>query len=75
MTNTSQLARLALITKLIDMAANARPTMPLEAAIPLLSQLIIEGMTEPDTPGTIEQAAVQIFHGDKVQSLMPPWQD
>jgi hypothetical protein len=75
MTNTSQLARLALINRLLAMAAEHRPSMPLEAAAPLLSQLVIEALTEPDTPGTIEQTAMTIFHGRKVQELLPPWDD
>jgi hypothetical protein len=75
MTNTSQLARLALIARLLKLAADQRPNMPLSAAEPLLSQLVIEALTEPDTPGTIEQAAMNIFCGDKVQELLPPWDD
>lgn len=74
MTNANDLSRLALLHHLLDMLADHSPTMEVQTALPALKALAIHAATEPRDERSLRQAAAEIFHGDAVQSQLPPWE-
>lgn len=75
MTTASELSRLSLTIKVIGMLEARHPDMPMRAALPIITDLVVLALTDGDCEGSLESAALKAWSMPTVQDQLPPWRN